>query len=153
MSDTTISPDLPNWIQDHMRRYIESDGADGHMWDSTAAGGSGVFPTLLLTTTGRRSGESRTLPLIYGETDGGYVIIASKGGFPSHPVWYLNLVAKSEVGLQVGSDHMRASARIATGDERTALWAKMVGIYSPYTAYQANTEREIPVVVLERVED
>ncbi len=84
--------ELPGWIRDHMKRYIESDGRDGHMWDASSAGGSGIFPTLLLTTRGRRSGEPRMLPLIYGESDSDYVIIGSKGGFPSHPAWYLNLV-------------------------------------------------------------
>jgi deazaflavin-dependent oxidoreductase (nitroreductase family) len=153
MAEEEISPELPSWIQDHLRRYIESDGRDGHLWDSSVAGGSGVFPTLLLTTCGRHSGRSRTLPLIYGETEGGYVIIGSKGGFPSHPAWYLNLLAEAEVGLRVGSECFRARARTAQGEERAALWRQMVGIYPPYDAYQANTEREIPVIVLERISD
>lgn len=149
MTDTGISTDLPNWIQDHLRRYLESDGEDGHMWDSSSAGGSGVFPTLLLTTTGRNSGQPRMLPLIYGETGAGYVIVASKGGFPQHPAWYLNLVAEAEVRLQVGAKKFAARARTAEADERARLWDEMVAIYPPYDEYQGRAGREIPVVVLE----
>jgi deazaflavin-dependent oxidoreductase (nitroreductase family) len=144
---------LPDWIRDHIRRYLESDGADGHMWDSTVAGGSGPIATLLLTTTGRRSGKALTLPLIYGETENGYAIVASKGGAPSHPAWYLNLAAHPEVEVQVEAKRFRAKARTAAGAERSALWDQMVGIYAPYTAYQERTEREIPVVVLEPLDD
>jgi deazaflavin-dependent oxidoreductase (nitroreductase family) len=149
MSEISIPDYLPDWIRNHVRRYLESDGADGHMWDSSVAGGSGPVPTLLLTTRGRKSGEPRLLPLIYGKADGGYVIIASKGGAPSHPAWYLNLAAHPEVDVQVAADRFKATARVATGDERSALWSQMVELYPPYTAYQERTEREIPVVVLE----
>jgi deazaflavin-dependent oxidoreductase (nitroreductase family) len=149
MTETGISPDLPSWIQDHLRRYLESEGEDGHMWDASSAGGSGVFPTLLLTTTGRRSGEPRMLPLIYGKTEGGYVIVASKGGFPQHPAWYLNLVAEPQVRLQVGAEKLSARARTAEADERSRLWDEMVTVYSPYSEYQTRAGREIPVVVLE----
>lgn len=153
MTEPKASMDLPDWIQDHLRRYLESDGSDGHMWDSAAAGGSGVFPTLLLTTRGRQSGEARTLPLIYGAAGDGHVIIASKGGFPRHPVWYLNLEAESEVAVQVGAEKFRARARTADGDERVRLWQEMVSVYPPYADYQARAGREIPVVVLEKIAD
>ncbi len=143
---------LPDWIRDHVRRYQESDGADGHLWDSSVAGGPGPVPTLLLTTTGRRSGAPHVLPLIYGETAGGYAIVASKGGAPSHPAWYLNLTARPEVRVQVGARRFRARARTAAGSERASLWKQMVGIYPPYADYQKRTEREIPVVVLEPCE-
>jgi deazaflavin-dependent oxidoreductase (nitroreductase family) len=126
MSDEPTPTRLPDWIQEHTRRYLASDGADGHMWDSKAAGGSGPVPTLLLTTTGRQSGESRTLPLIYGEVDGGYAIVASKGGAPAHPAWYLNLSASPEVGVQVVAERFPARARTATGDEREQIWRRMV---------------------------
>ena len=149
MSDIKIPENLPSWIQDHLRRYLESDGADGHMWDSSVAGGSGLVATLLLTTTGRKSGKRQSLPLIYGRTESGYAIVASKGGAPAHPAWYLNLTAHPEVEVQVEAKRFRAKARTATGSERSALWDEMVGIYPPYTAYQERTEREIPVVVLE----
>jgi proline iminopeptidase len=132
-----------------MRRYLASDGRDGHLWDSSVAGGSGLVPTLLLTTTGRKSGKPQMLPLIYGKTQNGHVIIASKGGAPSHPAWYLNLVARPDVDVQVEAKRFRARARTVTGPERSALWAQMIRIYPPYTEYQKRTAREIPVVVLE----
>jgi proline iminopeptidase len=141
--------ELPDWIRDHVRRYLESNGADGHMWDSSVAGGPGLVPTLLLTTTGRKSGRKLMLPLIYGKTDGGYVVIASKGGAPAHPAWYLNLSEHPEVDVQVGPAKFRAHARTAGGAERSALWKQLAGIFPPYEGYQRRTAREIPVVVLE----
>ncbi len=142
---------LPGWIRDHIRRYTESDGADGHLWDSSVAGGTGLVPTLLLTTTGRKSGKRQVLPLIYGKTPTGYAIVASKGGAPAHPAWFLNLSAEPEVDVQVEAKKFRAKARVATGAERSALWEQMAGIYPPYTDYQKRTAREIPVVVLEPI--
>ena len=136
-------------VRDHVRRYLESNGKDGHMWDSSIAGGPGPVPTLLLTTTGRKSGRSITLPLIYGKSGKDYVVIASKGGAPAHPAWFLNLDANPEVSIQVEANRMQATARTATGSERSVLWDQMVEIYPPYTEYQKRTEREIPVVVLE----
>ncbi len=136
------------WIKNHTELY-RSDPEKAHMWDSSVAGGPGVLPTLLLTTTGRKSGEPRALPLIYGEHGGSYVIIASKGGWPSHPAWFLNLQAKAECELMVGPKNVTARARVAEGDERAKLWAEMAEIYPPYNEYQEKTERQIPVVVLE----
>ncbi len=152
MSKVTIPDGLPGWIQDHLRRYLESDGEDGHMWDTSAAGGTGRVQTLLLTTTGRRSGDSRILPLIYGEAEGSHVIVASRGGHPHHPSWYLNLVAEPGVGVQVGARRFRARARTAQGDERSALWKQMLVVWPAYAEYQQRTKREIPVVVLEPLE-
>jgi proline iminopeptidase len=149
MSEPNLPEGLPGWIRDHVKRYLESNGADGHMWDASVGGGSGMIPTLLLTTTGRTSGTPRLLPLIYGEQGGAYIVIASKGGFPTHPAWYLNLVAEPRVDVQAGSKRFKATARTATGDERAGLWRQMVALYAPYADYQKRTEREIPVVVLE----
>ena len=98
------------------------------MWDASAAGRSGAVATLLLTTTGRRSGQARILPLIYGETGDNFVIVASRGGHPHHPAWYLNLAADPDVRVQVASRRFRARARTATGEERAALWKDMLGI-------------------------
>jgi deazaflavin-dependent oxidoreductase (nitroreductase family) len=150
MSERELPEGLPDWIAEHIRLYRE-DPEKGHMWDSSALGGPGVLPTLLLTTRGRKSGDPRTLPLIYGAVDGGYAIIASKGGFPTHPAWYLNLVDEPECDVQVGTDEFRARARTAEGDEREAIWVQMEAIYPPYRDYQAATDRRIPVVVLERI--
>ena len=153
MSEVSVPAHLSDWIRDHIRRYLESDGADGHMWDSSVVGGPGLVPTLLLTTTGRKSGKPQVLPLIYGKTENGYGIVASKGGAPSHPDWYLNLTARPEVEVQVEAKRFRARARTATGAERSTLWDQMVRIYFPYADYQKRTEREIPVVILEPLED
>lgn len=149
-SEAETRPALPEWMQKHLDRYLATDGADGHLWDSTAFGGSGKIPTLLLTTTGRRSGSRNPLPLIYSEADGAYVIVASKGGASDHPGWYLNLVAEPEVEVQVLAERFSACARTATGDERAKLWDRMARIYPPYNDYQKKTDREIPVIVLER---
>jgi len=149
VSDDSIPAHFPDWIRDHIRRYRETDGADGHLWDSSVVGGPGPVPTLLLTTQGRKSGKALTLPLIYGKTKSGFAIIASKGGAPSHPAWYLNLTAHPEVDVQVEAKRFRAKARTASEPERSEIWKQMVAIYGPYTDYQERTEREIPVVVLE----
>lgn len=153
MTDKNKAPALPDWIQDHIKLYLE-DPEKAHMWDSSALGGPGVLPTLLLTTTGNKSGEPRMLPLIYGKIESGYVIIASKGGFPSHPSWYLNLEKTPTAHIRVGPEEYNVKARTAEGEEREVLWKMMAGIYAPYNDYQAAaTSREIPVVVLDIVVD
>jgi deazaflavin-dependent oxidoreductase (nitroreductase family) len=130
---------------EHVKRYIETDGEEGHDWRNGA-------PVLLLTTTGRRSGEQRTTPLIYGRHGDDYLIVASKGGAPAPPAWYLNLTDDPEVQLQVKADRFRAHARTATPDEKPELWQTMAEIWPDYENYQTRTDREIPVVVLEREE-
>ena len=130
------------WQADHARRYLATDGAEGHLW-------RGV-PTLLLTTTGRRTGRPYTTPLIYGEDGGRYLVVASKGGAPEHPQWYRNLLAQPEVQVQVGAERFRARARPASAEEKPALWKLMAGIWPDYDAYQTRTTRDIPVVILER---
>ncbi|MCH2173155.1 nitroreductase family deazaflavin-dependent oxidoreductase [Myxococcota bacterium] len=151
MIDETLLDEMPEWLQQHARSYLETDGKVGHMWDSTVVGGPGPVPCLLLTTLGRKTGKKRLLPLIYGTCEAGVVVVASKGGAPTHPVWYLNLVDNPEVDVQVEADCYRAKARVAQGEERNRLWDMMVGVWAAYTGYQEKTEREIPVVVLERV--
>lgn len=150
MTEIRIPGNMPKWMADHMRRYLDTNGADGHYWDSTFAGGPGPLPTLLLTTVGRRTGEAQTLPLLYGKAGDAYVIVASKGGNPRHPAWFLNLEANPAVELQVVAERFPARARVASGAERSALWEQMAGMYPPYRDYQAKTTREIPVVVLDR---
>ena len=140
-----------DWAKEHVERYRATDGADGHIW--TGFDGKGNFPCLLLTTTGRKSGEPRTTPLIYGRDGDGFVVIGSQGGRPDHPSWYLNLAADPAVEVQVAADRFRATARTADATERDRLWSMMAGIYPPYDAYQAKAgdSREIPVVVLTRI--
>ena len=139
---TTPGSGRPPWVLEHLERYLATDGEDGHMW-------RGV-PTLLLTTNGRKTGRSITTPLIYGVHEGRYIIVASRGGAPDHPQWYYNLSANPSVGVQVGADKFDATARTAGPDEKPELWQLMAGIYPPYDDYQTKTEREIPVVILER---
>jgi len=105
---------------------------------------------LLLTTKGRSSGEPRTAPLIYGRAGDGYLIVASKGGSDDPPAWYENLRAEPEAELQVLGERFRVRARDATPEERPAMWAEMVSHWPAYDNYQRKTDREIPVVVLER---
>lgn len=151
MSEIQLPDSLPDWIKKHVEVYLQ-DGNAGHYWDARQGGADGLLTTLLLTTTGRKSGKRLILPLIYRPTgDGGYCVIASKGGAPAHPSWFVNLQAKPEVELQVATDRFDAKARVATGAERDRLWQMMVDYYPPYTDYQAATSREIPVVVLEPV--
>ncbi|MFT5574761.1 MAG: deazaflavin-dependent oxidoreductase (nitroreductase family) [Bermanella sp.] len=145
----TLPATLPQWIKDHVELY-QHDGEAAHLWDAALGGGKGLLTTLLLTTQGRKSGKILSLPLIYRPNDsGGYCVIASKGGAPAHPAWYLNLLDQPQVHVKVANDEFDATARIVEGEEREALWQKMVGYYAPYTNYQAATDRQIPVVVLE----
>jgi len=129
--------------QEHVKRYVETDGEEGHDWQEGA-------PVLILTTTGRRSGEPRPTPLIYGRHGDDYLVVASKGGAPDPPAWYLNLSEQPDVHVQVKADKFDAHARTATEDEKPELWRQMAEIWPAYDEYQGNTEREIPVVVLER---
>jgi deazaflavin-dependent oxidoreductase (nitroreductase family) len=132
----------PGWQQAHARRYIETGGRDGHLWEGVT--------TLLLTTTGRRSGEARTTPLIYGRAGDRYLVVASRGGAPTHPDWYQNLVAQPDVQVQVMAERFKARARTATPAEKPALWKTMTSIWPAYDEYQTRATREIPLVILER---
>ncbi len=132
----------PGWQAEHARRYLATDGEDGHIWEG--------LPTLLLTTIGRRSGEPRTTPLIYAQDGDRYIVVASRGGAPEHPQWYRNLLAQPRVQVQVRTDRFYAQARRAGPAEKPALWQRMVQLYPPYEEYQARTTREIPVVILAR---
>jgi len=127
---------------EHVRRYRETGGAVGHIWKE----GSTV---LLLTTTGRSSGKPRTTPLIYAQDGDRYVIVASKGGAPEHPGWYLNLEKDPDVTLQVKDQVVHARARTAAGEERDRLWRQANEVWPHYAEYEQRTKREIPVVVLE----
>ncbi|MEX2430852.1 MAG: nitroreductase family deazaflavin-dependent oxidoreductase [Dehalococcoidia bacterium] len=140
---TTGSGNRPQWVQDHIRRYLESNGEDGHEWRGVT--------TLLLTTKGRKSGESTTTPLIYGRSGERYLVVASRGGAAHHPQWYLNLSETPDVQVQVEGERFAARARTATAEEKPALWAIMAGIWPAYDEYQTKTSRVIPVVVLDRV--
>jgi len=151
MADQNKSQDLPDWIKSHLARYIATDGADGYLWDASLGGGKGLVPTLLLTTTGRKSGRELTLPLIFGRSGPNFVVVASKGGAPTHPAWYLNLQANPEVKVQVKAEKFTAHTHTADTAERAKLWPMMVDIYGPYADYQTKTDRQIPVVVMKPI--
>jgi deazaflavin-dependent oxidoreductase (nitroreductase family) len=129
---------------EHVRRYRETGGEEGYSWNGVK--------TLILTTTGRRSGAPHSRALIFGQDGDRYLVVASKGGAPHHPDWYLNLRDDPEVQVQVKADRFRARARTAQGAERERLWRLMAGIWPAYDQYQRKTDRLIPVVILERQE-
>jgi deazaflavin-dependent oxidoreductase (nitroreductase family) len=129
---------------EHVRRYRETGGELGYNWKRGTT-------VLLLTTIGRRSGRPRTHPLIFREIDGKPVVVASKGGAPQHPDWFLNLQRNPECEVQIRGDDFTAVARTAGPEERPRLWELMCEVWPDYASYQLKTDREIPVVVLERV--
>jgi len=128
-------------------------GSSAHTGLYRATGGKlggrmGKNPILLLNTVGRKSGKKRVTPLFYVVDGGDYVIIASQGGAPTHPAWYLNLMANPDTTVEVGDREVRVKAEEADAAEKTRLWQKMVEIYPAYDDYQKKTEREIPLLVL-----
>jgi deazaflavin-dependent oxidoreductase (nitroreductase family) len=128
--------------QEHIERYEATDGAEGHDWEGTQ--------TLVLTTTGAKSGAERKSALIYGEHDGDYLVVASKGGAPEPPAWYVNLKKNPDARIQVWGEKLDVTARDATDDEKPELWKIMTGHWPAYDEYQTRTDRQIPVVILER---
>ena len=127
---------------EHVERYEATDGKEGHAWEGTQ--------TLLLTTKGRRSGEPRTTPLIYAPFGDAFTIVASKGGADEPPAWYLNLTEEPNVTVQIWGERFQARARTASPEEKPETWKTMVSEWPAYDEYQQRTDREIPVVVLER---
>jgi deazaflavin-dependent oxidoreductase (nitroreductase family) len=128
---------------EHVRVYRETDGEHGYHWRGTTI--------LLLTTTGRKSGEPRTTPLIH-RTDGDrWVVVASKGGAPEHPSWYQNLLADPEATIEVKAEEIPVRTTTASGEERARLWSLMAEVWPAYDDYQKKTDREIPVVVFTRL--
>ena len=128
--------------QEHVRVYRQTDGKHGYLWRGTTI--------LLLTTTGRVSGQERTTPLIHRTDNGHWVVVASKGGAPEHPDWYRNLEAKPEATIQVKGERIPVRARTAEDDERKRLWQLMTETWPSYNDYQGKMTRQIPVVVFER---
>jgi deazaflavin-dependent oxidoreductase (nitroreductase family) len=152
MTEAKLAPNLPGWMVEHTKRYLASGGTEGHLYTITQPGRPELtVPSLLLTTTGRKSGEKYIFPLFYGTTGDGYFVVASKGGAPEHPGWYRNILAKPEIEVQVGTTKLKARARTVTGAERARLWDKALEFWPPYADYQRKTAREIPVVVLDPV--
>jgi deazaflavin-dependent oxidoreductase (nitroreductase family) len=133
-------PDLLLLGEDHIRAYRESGGEVGYIWNGV--------PTLLLNATGRRTGQKRTSALIFGRDGDDYLVVASMGGAPTHPLWYLNLQATPEATIQVKADTHSVVARTASAAEKPKLWKIVTDIWPNYDVYQSRTDRDIPVVVL-----
>ena len=138
---TYVKPDVTLYGAEHIRQYRETDGEVGHIWNGA--------PCLILTSR-RKNGEIREVPLIYGMADGNPVIVASKGGTPEDPFWYMDLKRTPQAKVQILGEVFDVTAHTATADEKPALWAAMTEIWPDYDDYQSNTDRDIPVVVLQR---
>jgi deazaflavin-dependent oxidoreductase (nitroreductase family) len=136
-------PDLVLVGPEHVRRYQETDGEVGYEWNGA--------PILLLTTTGRTSGQPRTSALIFGREGDDYLVVASKGGAPEHPEWYRNLLATPEAEIQVRAERLKVHATTASDADKPRLWSIVTEVWPNYDAYQTRTDRPIPVVVLSPV--
>lgn len=128
---------------EHVARYLETDGEDGYILKNGTT-------ILILFTKGRKTGEERSHALIYREHDGAYLVVASKGGDDSPPAWFLNLTADPHVEVQIKGERFAALARVAAPAEKPEMWATMVEAWPDYDNYQTKTDREIPVLVLDR---
>ncbi|MGZ4597812.1 MAG: nitroreductase family deazaflavin-dependent oxidoreductase [Actinomycetes bacterium] len=134
-------PSPEQWVRDQVALYEGSGGTQG----TTLRG----LPVIVLTSRGARSGKVRKTPLMRVEHDGRYAVVASQGGAPKHPTWYHNLVADPHVELQDGPVRQDMTAREVTGAEKADWWVRAVAAFPDYARYQAKTDREIPVFVLE----
>jgi len=147
-SSAEIAAARRDWKTEHLDAYLDSGGTEGHIVDLTDIKGHAFTTTLLIRYKGRKSGRTIVTPLIYGDIGGEVVIVASKGGADHHPAWYLNLVESDQLEFQVASQAYRATWREPTGDERARVWDFMVSVFPPYAAYQASTQRQIPLVMM-----
>ena len=138
--DEYTPPDITLLGDEHVQRYRETEGEEGYMWNGATA--------LLLTTTGRKTGQERTAPLIFARNGDDYLVVASMGGAPMHPQWYLNLQANPRARVEVNADVIEVAARTATDEEKPALWAIVNEQWPNYDVYQSRTDRVIPLVVL-----
>lgn len=137
-----------SWLREHTELYLR-DPERAHDWDATPVGGSGLVPTLRLTTTGRKSGDAHATPLLYQPTGVGFIVVASRGGSDHQPAWYLNLLADPNCAVTAGRFDYTATARTLAGEERAHYWEWMTRFWPDYERYQARTSREIPVVILD----
>jgi deazaflavin-dependent oxidoreductase (nitroreductase family) len=147
----TTPPGMFDWQEQHLHRYLQSGGTEGHLYDFGPINGEGYQPICLIKHVGRKTGRRLILPLIYGMIAGEIVIVASKGGAPTHPAWYLNIAAVSEIEVQIAAQAFSASWREPGDAERQRVWDQMVAIYPPYAEYQQSTERLIPLVMMKPI--
>lgn len=141
MSDSEREKSWLEYVTDHVERYVASDGEDGFEWNGAEC--------IILTTTGRQSRRPRRSPLIRIPHCDGYILVASMGGSPKHPLWYLNLVDDPEVVIQDRGEVHHLRARTGTREEKAELWPKAVEQWPAYDEYQARTDRDIPLVICE----
>ena len=139
----TYEPSPWDAVADQVRLFEESGGKEGNEMQGK--------PCIILWTKGRHSGKIRKTPLMRVRDGDRYAVVASLGGAPKHPVWYLNMLADPHVSLQDGADLRDYLARVTTGDEKVEWWAKATAAWPDYDNYQARTDREIPLVILEPV--
>lgn len=148
------SPLVPRLIRAMSRAsvaaYRATDGRVGGNW-RLHSGFPRAYPVCLLTTRGRKTGRRRTTPLLYLRDDDRFVIVASRGGGPRHPMWYRNIVEDPTVVVQTGGRLCRMRARVADDEERTKLWPRLVEFYPDFEDYQSWTDRTLPIVVCEPV--
>jgi deazaflavin-dependent oxidoreductase (nitroreductase family) len=141
-------PSTSQWVRDQVEEFEASDGQRANTLPDHPE-----WPIVVITSLGHKSGKLRKNPVMRVEHEGVYAAVASKGGHPEHPEWFHNFVAHPEVDLQDGADRATYRARVAEGDERALWWGRAVAVYAPYAEYQQNTDREIPVFILERSSD
>lgn len=150
MSDESMAALMAQFVTEHTELYLSNPTA-AHIRNFSALGDPNSYPTLLLTTTGRRSGEPRHSPLIYKKIGDEYAIVASKAGAPTHPAWFLNLQQTPQCCLRVGADSFAATTRQASGAEYNEAWQQMVDLFPGYAQYAEITEgRTIPIVLCRR---
>jgi deazaflavin-dependent oxidoreductase (nitroreductase family) len=141
MSDAEYEPSPWEPIADHVERYLATDGEDGAVWEGA--------PIIILATTGRKSGKLRRTPLIRVKDGDDYLVVASMGGAPTNPVWYLNMVANPDVTVQDRAEVHELRARVAEGDEKARRWAVAAAVWPDYDEYTTKTDRDIPLVICE----
>ena len=144
-AEPTYLPGASERVNEQVRVYEATDGTE--RWDMRGV------PVVILSTRGRHSGAIRKMPLMRVTDGEKYAIIASLGGAPKHPVWYLNLQADPVVSLQDRAVKRRYRAHTATGKEREEWWDRAVSVWPDYAVYQTKTDRQIPVVILEPLPD
>ena len=149
-SDQALDSAIP-WVAEHTQRYIDTGGADGHIWHGSDGSFERGVPCLVLFTLGRTSGQIRRNALIYIVDGDDYIIVGSRGGAPTHAQWYLNLMAQPQVQIQVLDERFAVEATVVSADEKERLWPRLVEAWPDYENYRANTDREIPVIRLRRV--
>ena len=146
--DGEYEPSPSEWVRNQVETYERTGGREANTLQDKPE-----WPIVVITSKGAKSGKLRKNPVMRVEKDGVYAAVASKGGAPEHPSWYANFIAHPVVQLQDGPEPALYRARVATGEERAQWWERCVAQYAPYAEYQQATDREIPVFLLERVED